>query len=89
MTVNLHLRRTCMTQFKLQTITGEEFETENPALENRLLLAPNYPTLKTQQPNPEINNHDRLEDLQLIAEARPVGGQYEFVQPGANVIRFT
>ena len=61
---------------------GEEFEREKPALENRLLLAPNCSTLETQQPDLETNDHEHLGDLQLIARARAVGVQYEFAQSG-------
>ena len=63
-------------------LTGEEFKGENPASENRLLLVQNYPTLETQQPDPEINYRDRSEDPQLMARTRAVGVQYEFAQQG-------
>ena len=40
--------------------------------------------METQQPVPEVNDHNHLEDIQLIARARAaVGVQYEFAQHGA------
>ena len=80
--INLHLRGMIKRTCKLLIFVGEEFERENPALENCLLLVPNYSTLDTQQPDLEINDRGHLEDLQLIARARAVGVQYEFAQPG-------
>ena len=40
--------------------------------------------METQQPVPEVNDNNHLEDIQLIARARAaVGVQYEFAQHGA------
>ena len=75
MIFKLHLRG-----IELLIFIGEEFERENPALENRLLLAQTSSTLETQQPVPEVNYRNHLLDIQLIARARAVGVQYEFAQ---------
>ena len=77
MTFKLHLRG-----IELLIFIGEEFERENPALENRLILAPTSSTLETQQRVPEVNDHNHVEDIQLIARATAVGVQYEFAQHG-------
>ena len=40
--------------------------------------------METQQPLPQVNDSNRLEDIQLIARARAVGIQYEFAHPGVQ-----
>ena len=61
---------------------GEEFERENPVLENCLILEASNSLETQQQPVPEINNSVHLDDSRLIARARAVGVVYEFAQPG-------
>ena len=56
--VNLHLTGMRKLTLKLLIFVEEEFERENPASENNLLFVQNFSTLKTQQPNPKINDHD-------------------------------
>ena len=40
--------------------------------------------METQQPLPQVNDSNQLEDIQLIARARAVGIQYEFAHPGVQ-----
>ena len=61
-------------------IHSEDFERENPVLEESLILEASN-SLETQQPVPQVNS-SHLEDSHLIARARAVGVVYEFAQPG-------
>ena len=50
----------------------QDFETENPVLENCLIFETSN-SLEAQQPVPQTNKSSHLEDSQLIARARAVG----------------
>ena len=80
--VNLHLKSISNSHYKLLILLGEDYERQNPVLENSPLLPTSYSTSEVQQPVLEVNDSDHSEDLQLVARARAVGVQYEFAQPG-------
>ena len=50
---------------------------------NQMLSVANN-LMETQQPLPQVNDSNQLEDIQLIARARAVGIQYEFAHPGVQ-----
>ncbi|KAK2571363.1 hypothetical protein P5673_003950 [Acropora cervicornis] len=62
---------------------GEELERELVVMGNQMLsVANNF--RETQQPLLQVNDSNRLEDIQLIARGRAVGIQYEFAHPGVQ-----
>ncbi|XP_068686923.1 uncharacterized protein [Montipora foliosa] len=63
--------------------SGEEPERELAVMGNQMLSVANN-LMETQQPLPQVNDSNQLEDIQLIARARAVGIQYEFAHPGVQ-----
>ncbi|KAL9956688.1 hypothetical protein ACROYT_G038207 [Oculina patagonica] len=62
--------------------TGEEFQRENPVLEDDMILEGSN-LVEARQPVPEMNSNRHLEDIHLISRARAVGVAYEFAKPGS------
>ena len=70
-------------KYKILTFIREEPERELVLMGNQMLSLANN-LMETQQPLPQVNDSNRLEDIQLIARARAVGIQYEFAHAGVQ-----
>ena len=70
-------------KYKILTFIGEEPERELVVIGNQMLSVANN-MMETQQPLPQVNDSQQLEDIQLIARAKAVGIQYEFAHPGVQ-----